>query len=75
MKTFAVKHIMSDVAKCPTCGSYSKIKVKEGETTYQAVQDEEAFKKIQQLKKAMDKFKMKADQLEKELDLLKSKHS
>jgi len=66
---------MSDVVKCPTCGSYSKIKVKEGETIYQAVQDEEAFKKIQQLKKAMDKFKMKADQLEKELDLLKSKHS
>ncbi|WP_179349564.1 hypothetical protein [Winogradskyella pacifica] len=70
---------MSDVAKCPTCGSYSKIKVKEGEgegeTTYQAVQDEEAFKKIQQLKKAMDKFKMKADQLEKELEELKSKHS
>ena len=68
---------MSDVAKCPTCGSYSKIKVKEGEgeTTYQAVQDEEAFKKIQQLKKAMNKFKIKADQLEKELEELKSKHS
>ncbi|NJB81919.1 hypothetical protein [Wenyingzhuangia aestuarii] len=36
---------MSDVALCPTCGSKSKIKEKNGVTTYQAVQDEEAFKK------------------------------
>ena len=62
---------MSQVALCPTCGSTSKIKEKEGVTTYEAVQDEEAFKKIGQLKKAMEKFKAKAEQLEKELEALK----
>ncbi|WP_179316911.1 hypothetical protein [Winogradskyella undariae] len=66
---------MSDIAKCPTCGSYSKMKEKEGETTYQAVQDEEALKKVGQMKKALEKFKTKAEQLEKELEALKSKHS
>ena len=66
---------MSEVAKCPTCGSHSKIKVKDGETTYQVVQDEEAFKKIGQMKKALEKFKLKAEQLEKELEELKSKSS
>lgn len=64
--------IMSDVAKCPTCGSQSKIKEKEGVITYQAVQDEEAFIKIGQLKKAMMKFKEKAEALEKELETIKS---
>ena len=44
---------MSQVSICPTCGSKSKIREKDGEITYQAVQDEEAFKKIGQLKKAM----------------------
>ncbi len=63
---------MSDVASCPTCGSKSKIKQKEGKTTYEAVQDEEAFKKIGQLKKAMEKFKAKAEALEEELKALKS---
>jgi len=63
---------MSQVAICPTCGSKSKIKVKEGVTTYEAVQDEEAFKKIGQLKKAMEKFKLKAEALEEELRKLKS---
>ncbi|OWW24995.1 hypothetical protein B4Q04_14185 [Zobellia sp. OII3] len=65
--------IMSQVAICPTCGSKSKIKEKEGVVTYQAVQDEEAFKKIGQMKKAMEKFKAKADNLEKELEALKAK--
>lgn len=66
---------MSQVAICPTCGSKSKIKETNGEVSYQAVQDEEAFKKIGQLKKAMEKFKAKAEQLEKELQTLKSKES
>ena len=63
---------MSDIALCPTCGSKSKFKEKNGETTYEAVQDEEAFKKIGQLKKAMQKFKEKAEALEKELNALKA---
>ncbi len=64
---------MSTVAFCPTCGSKSRIKEKNGETTYAAVQDDEAFKKIGQLKKAMEKFKTKAEGLEKELEALKAK--
>jgi acetyl-CoA carboxylase beta subunit len=63
---------MSEIAICPTCGSKSKIKEKNGEVTYQAVQDEDAFKKIGQMKKAMDKFKTRAEKLEKELATLKS---
>ncbi|NIJ45640.1 putative transcriptional regulator [Wenyingzhuangia heitensis] len=62
---------MSTIASCPTCGSKSKIKETNGQTTYQAVQDDEAFKKIEQLKKAMQKFKTKAEKLEKELEDLK----
>ena len=64
---------MSDVRTCPTCGAKAKYKVKENIETFTAVQDEEAFKKIGQLKKAMDKFKTKADSLEKELLELKLK--
>ncbi|WP_289040064.1 hypothetical protein [Zobellia russellii] len=64
---------MSQVAICPTCGSKSKVKEKEGVVTYQAVQDEEAFKKIGQMKKAMEKFKKKAEELEQELEALKLK--
>lgn len=63
---------MSTIAICPTCGSKSRIKEKEGETIYRAVQDDEAFKKIGQMKKAMEKFKSKAEALEKELEALKS---
>ncbi|MRI01597.1 hypothetical protein GH721_13720 [Kriegella sp. EG-1] len=65
---------MSDIASCPTCGSKSKISEKEGNTIYKAVQDEEAFKKIGQLKKAMQKFKAKAEALEIELEALKIKN-
>lgn len=32
---------MSQIAICPTCGGTSKIKEKEGVTTFEAVQDEE----------------------------------
>lgn len=63
---------MSQMALCPVCGSKSKIKEKNGEVVYQAVQDEEAFKKINQIKKAMEKFKAKAEKLEKELEAIKS---
>ncbi|WP_299799570.1 hypothetical protein [uncultured Maribacter sp.] len=62
---------MSQVANCPTCGCKSKIKEVDGQTVYTAVQDEEAFKKIGQLKKAMEKFKAKSEALEKELNELK----
>ncbi|MEO9894411.1 hypothetical protein [Aurantibacter sp.] len=65
---------MSDIASCPTCGSKSKVKEKNGQTVYEAVQDEEAFKKIGQLKKAMQKFKAKAEALEIELEALKIKN-
>lgn len=63
---------MSEVSICPKCGSKSKIKTTNGETTYQAVQDEEAFTKIGQLKKAMEKFKAKAEALQIELDQIKA---
>ncbi|WP_375559185.1 hypothetical protein ACE193_15785 [Bernardetia sp. OM2101] len=64
---------MSQVTTCPTCGSKSKFKEKNGEVSYKAIQDDEAFKKISQLKKMMEKFKEKAEDLEKELELIKSK--
>jgi len=64
---------MSEVATCPTCGSKSKVTKKDGLIIYQVVQDDEAFKKIAQLKKAMEKFKHKAEFLERELETLKGK--
>ncbi|WP_340156697.1 hypothetical protein [uncultured Winogradskyella sp.] len=64
---------MSDIKICPTCGAKAKYKVKDGKETFSAVQDEDAFKKVGQLKKAMQKFKEKAEALEKELEELKSK--
>ena len=63
---------MSAVSNCPTCGSKSKTKVINNETSFEAVQDEEAFKKVGQLKKALNKFKDKAEQLEAELQALRS---
>lgn len=63
---------MSQVTECPTCGGQSKIAEKEGKITYLAIQDEEALKKIAQLKKAMEKGKAKAERLEKELAESKS---
>ncbi|RED43896.1 hypothetical protein DFQ10_10485 [Winogradskyella eximia] len=64
---------MSDIKICPTCGAKAKYKVKDDKETFSAVQDEDAFKKVGQLKKAMQKFKEKAEALEKELEELKSK--
>ncbi|WP_299100403.1 hypothetical protein [uncultured Winogradskyella sp.] len=64
---------MSDVRTCSTCGAKAKYKMKDAVETYTAVQDENAFKKIGQLKKAMQKFKDKAEALEKELEILKAK--
>lgn len=63
---------MSQVSLCPTCGSKSRIKEKEGVITYEAIQEGEVFKKVGQLKKAMEKFKAKAEMLEKELETLKA---
>lgn len=64
---------MSQVALCPTCGGNSKIKEVNGETTYQAIQNDELLKKVGQLKNAMEKFKAKAEALEKELAEIKAK--
>lgn len=58
---------MSKVETCPTCGSKSKIKETGGKTIYQTIQDDELIKKVGQLKKAMQKYKEKAEQLEKQL--------
>ena len=58
---------MSSVAICPTCSSKSKIKEVNGNKTYEAIQDDELIKKVGQLKKAMQKYKEKAGQLEKQL--------
>ena len=58
---------MSTVANCPTCGGKSKIKEINGVKTFEALQDEEGIKKVGQLKKAMQKYKEKAEQLEKQL--------
>jgi len=63
---------MSNVVKCPTCNGPAKLREKDGEKTYKAVTDEEKGKKIGQLKKAMIKFKQKAEQLEKELEAIKT---
>tara|TARA_R110002049_G_scaffold2214_5_gene16000 strand:- start:1184 stop:1381 length:198 start_codon:yes stop_codon:yes gene_type:complete len=63
---------MSDVKTCPTCGAKAKYKVIGDRESFRGVQDEEAFKKIGQLKKAMEKFKAKAEALEKELETLKN---
>ncbi|SDL34882.1 hypothetical protein [Kriegella aquimaris] len=61
---------MSQVTNCPTCGSKSRIKEKGGNTIYEAVQNEEAFNKIGQMKKAIEKYKVRAEKLEKELKQL-----
>ncbi|MDL5512164.1 hypothetical protein QSE00_10090 [Arenibacter sp. M-2] len=61
---------MSQVADCPSCGGKSKVKEIHGQITYVAIQDDVLFKKVSQLKKAMEKFKEKAESLEKELEVL-----
>ncbi len=63
---------MSNVVNCPTCAGPAKLREKDGEKTYKAVTDEEKGKKIGQLKKAMIKFREKANSLEQELESLKA---
>jgi|GEM_PF-789907 len=65
---------MSKIALCPTCHGKAKIKAdrQTGETSYSAIQDEEAFKKIGQLKKALQKSMEKAKALEEELAAIKA---
>lgn len=63
---------MSEVSNCPSCGGKSKIKEIAGKKTYQSLQDESMIKKIEQLKKAMEKYKLKSEALEEELHALKS---
>ena len=48
---------MSKIEECPTCGAKCKTTVNKdtGERKYQALQDEDAHKKIEQLKKAIMK--------------------
>jgi len=62
---------MSNVVNCPTCGAKAKYKEKDGNPVYVGLTDEEKGKKIQQLKRAMIKFREKAEQLEEELEHLK----
>ncbi|MDD7913283.1 hypothetical protein [Polaribacter ponticola] len=64
---------MSTVANCPTCGGISKTKETNDETIYEAIQNNELLKKVGQMKKAMQKFKEKAEALEIELNKLKDK--
>jgi len=63
---------MSTIVNCPTCGGKSKVKETNGTTVYDALQDEEVIKKVGQLKKAMQKYKEKAEALEKELEEIKN---
>jgi len=63
---------MSDIKSCPTCGAKAKYKVRDTVETFDAVQDDEVFKKVGQLKQVMQKFKQKAEALEKELETLKA---
>jgi hypothetical protein len=63
---------MSNVVNCPTCGAKSEYKEKDGQSFYVGLTDEKKGKKIQQLKKAMIKFREKANALEKELEHFKS---
>ena len=48
---------MSHVEPCPKCGAFCKTSVdaEGGEVRYKALQDADAFKKIEQLKKLIDK--------------------
>lgn len=64
---------MSQVTSCPTCGGKSKFKETINKITYQAIEDDELIKKVVQLKKAMHKYKEKAEKLEKELAEIKAK--
>ena len=59
---------MSKIAICPTFGSKAQIRGTGKSVTYETLQDDLLIKKVEQLKKAMQKHKEKAEQLEKQLD-------
>ena len=62
---------MSQIVCCPNCGGKAKIKKTNHGQIYQAIQEEEAFTKIGQLKKLLDKFQAKVASLENELEAFK----
>ncbi len=65
---------MSDVRICLTCGGKAKYKEKDGVIIFTKVEEDVAFKKIEQLKKAMTKYKEKVEALELQIaELKKSK--
>ena len=65
---------MSDVRICPTCQARAiyKESKEDGTPSYSAIQDEEALKKVAQLKKAFEKAKARCDELEAELARLRT---
>ncbi len=65
---------MIKITICPTCGPKSKRRTKESEGLSDAVQDEEAFKKIAVGKRTREKYIVKAEALEKELETYKLRH-
>lgn len=54
---------MSKIETCPTCGAQCKVEAEKetGTKRYQALQDEDAFKKIEQLKQQLMKQRKGAD--------------
>lgn len=66
---------MSDVRICPSCQARATYKESKEDVTpsYSAIQDEEALKKVAQLKKAFEKAKARCDEVEAELARLGGK--
>ncbi len=62
---------MTVLKSCPTCGAKTKYCLQKGIPSYKAVQDEEVFTKINQLKKVVKKYMDQVELLEKEIQLLK----
>ena len=62
---------MSVLKTCPTCGAKAKYSELKGVNAYKAVQNDELYIKIEQLNKAAQRFKDKAELLEKEIQILK----
>ena len=65
---------MSDVALCPICNAKAKVKKNRDtdETVYNAIQDDEALKKVAQLKKALNKALVSKKYLKEELESLRA---
>lgn len=63
---------MSTVVPCPTCGAKTHIKQNPEKTIYTAIQDEEAFKKVWQLKAMLGKLQEENKTLKQELEALKN---